>query len=124
MTVVRFNPQSDDGQKQPLSKRELQIAAWIQRGERPVDVAKRLHIASKTVYTHLAHIREKTGQSRADLHMVEVRKLVREAADFIQQERETLFRSFELEGVIDDVDVAQEISNMDSWLKRAKEFAP
>jgi hypothetical protein len=42
------------------------------------------------------------------------------AIDRIQAARDELFRSFEVEGVIDDADIALEVQNLDTWLREAK----
>jgi len=46
-----------------LSKREYQIFVKIAEGQTPKQIAFDLSLSAKTVATHLAHIREKTGLS-------------------------------------------------------------
>jgi DNA-binding NarL/FixJ family response regulator len=47
-----------------LSPRELEILALVASGETDRDIAKQLHIATATVYSHLDRIRDKTGARR------------------------------------------------------------
>jgi DNA-binding CsgD family transcriptional regulator len=105
-----------------LTTREQQVFVALKDGLRSTDIAKRLKISIKTVTTYVARIREKTGLTKANIVSFDADALLREAADFIQQERDSLFQSFEVDGVLDDTDVALEISNMDTWLKRSKEI--
>ncbi len=47
-----------------LSPRELEILALVASGETDRDIAKQLHLATATVYSHLERIRDKTGARR------------------------------------------------------------
>jgi DNA-binding NarL/FixJ family response regulator len=47
-----------------LSPRELEILALVAPGETDRDIAKQLHLATATVYSHLERIRDKTGARR------------------------------------------------------------
>lgn len=53
--------------KTTLSPRELQIAAAVASGERQVDIARRLNLSRKTIYTYTARIREKRADARDDM---------------------------------------------------------
>ena len=50
--------------KYQLSPRELEILALVASGETDRDIAKQLHLATATVYSHLDRIRDKTGARR------------------------------------------------------------
>lgn len=47
-----------------LSPRELEILALVAAGETDHDIARELHIAPATVYSHLDRVRDKTGARR------------------------------------------------------------
>lgn len=53
----------------------------------------------------------------------EIAQLLTQAIEFISQSRDELFRSFEIDCVIDDPDIAAEVARMDEWLRKAKECA-
>jgi hypothetical protein len=44
------------------------------------------------------------------------------AIERVQAARDELFRSQEVDGVIDDADIALEVQQMDAWLREAKEM--
>jgi DNA-binding NarL/FixJ family response regulator len=48
----------------PLTSRELEILELVAEGERDMDIAEQLFISVRTVHSHLARIRDKTGQRR------------------------------------------------------------
>ena len=51
----------------PLTPRERQIAALAAPGHTDFAIAGRLHISTRTVQTHLAHLRKLGINRRADL---------------------------------------------------------
>lgn len=44
-----------------LTKREQEIARLLARGRRPAQIARALVVSRHTVYMHVRHMREKTG---------------------------------------------------------------
>ena len=51
-----------------LTKRELEVAAWIREGKTTSEIAMILGVSPRTVHKHVEHIYEKTGaDSRAGL---------------------------------------------------------
>jgi DNA-binding NarL/FixJ family response regulator len=62
--LIRVNKQKSEQHELQLSDRELEILALVASGETDRDIAKQLHIALSTVYSHLDRIRDKTGARR------------------------------------------------------------
>jgi DNA-binding NarL/FixJ family response regulator len=62
--LIRASKQKTLDEQFQLSPRELEILALVAAGETDRDIAKQLHIAVATVYSHLERIRDKTGARR------------------------------------------------------------
>jgi DNA-binding NarL/FixJ family response regulator len=62
--LIRVDKQKSIEQEFKLSARELEVLALLASGETDRDIAKQLHIATATVYSHLERIRDKTGARR------------------------------------------------------------
>ncbi len=62
--LIRVDKQKTIEQEFKLSARELEVLALVASGETDRDIAKQLHIATATVYSHLERIRDKTGARR------------------------------------------------------------
>lgn len=57
-----------------LTARELEVALMLGRGERPMEIAKRLNISEKTVHTYKMRIHEKLAiGTEAELTLMLVR---------------------------------------------------
>jgi DNA-binding NarL/FixJ family response regulator len=57
-------PGGGPGVRPLLSKREQEVLRLVAQGHTDKEVALTLHVSPRTVQTHLAHIREKTGMRR------------------------------------------------------------
>jgi DNA-binding NarL/FixJ family response regulator len=62
--LLSANKQRAANLEHQLSPRELEILALVAAGETDHDIARQLHIAPATVYSHLDRIRDKTGARR------------------------------------------------------------
>lgn len=62
--------QSEEAQLSTLSNRELEVLAYIARGEMLIDIAQKLHVSNKSVSTYKRRIMTKLGLSKT-LEMIE-----------------------------------------------------
>ncbi len=78
----------------------------------------------------LAYMRAEAGSYDVDLckgeitkliaHLDESAALLTQAVEIVAEERDMIFRSNEVDGVVTDQDAADEIAKLDQWLARAK----
>lgn len=78
----------------------------------------------------LAYLRAEAGKYDASINKDEITKLIAhldesaalltQAVEIVAEERDMIFRSNEVDGVVTDQDAADEIAKLDQWLARAK----